>query len=109
MDVRNFRWVYITCKDKAEALKISREAVILKLAACANIIPGMTSVYEWKGEIVEDNECVLIFKTTDLLYPELERMVKKYHSYEIPCILGFQAVSGNEAYFQWIFNTTHTK
>ncbi|MBX7242568.1 MAG: divalent-cation tolerance protein CutA [Bacteroidia bacterium] len=106
MEVQNIVWIYITCRDEQEALKIGREMVRQKLAACANILPGMTSVYEWNGEITEDNECVLILKTQFRLYPDLEKAVISLHSYQVPCIMCFQAETGNAAYLQWIFQST---
>ncbi|MEM6800713.1 MAG: divalent-cation tolerance protein CutA [Bacteroidota bacterium] len=96
------RFVYITCKDKAEALSISRQLLEEKLIACANVLSDMTSVYRWEGKIVEDNESILIAKSTASLMDELCGRVKDLHSYDIPCIVSLPILAGNPDYLRWI-------
>ena len=95
-------FVYITCKDEQEALKIAKAIVQEKLAACANILPGMKSVYFWEGEMQVDQETVLILKSHEALYPELEEKVKEIHSYDTPAILALPLIAGNLDYVEWM-------
>jgi len=96
--------IYITCKDKAEAKKISKQLLEKRLIACANIFP-IESMYRWKDKIKEDNEIVLLAKTNKKHYEEIEKEVKKIHSYEIPCIMKIK-VEANKEYYQWIEKET---
>ncbi len=95
-------FVYITCKDEAEALKIAKVIVSEKLAACANVIPGMKSVYFWEGEMQVDQEVVLILKSHEALYQDLEAKVKEIHSYTTPAILCLPLIAGNIDYVEWM-------
>ncbi len=101
---RNLRFVYITTKNRDEALKIASAIVEEKLAACANIIDGMESVYHWKDKIETGKECVLILKTTYSNVSRLTRRVKELHSYEVPCVISINLAEqeGNEEYLDWM-------
>lgn len=93
--------IYITCKDKKEAKKISRHLLEKKLIACANIFP-VESLYRWKGRINEDNEIAIIAKTVKDNFEKIKKEVKKIHSYEVPCIVAWDIVKGNEDFLNWI-------
>ena len=92
--------VYITCKDKKEAEKISLHLLKRRIIACANIFP-IKSMYWWKGKITKSNEHVMIAKTSDKNFKKLENEVKKIHSYQIPCILKINATA-NKEYQAWL-------
>lgn len=94
--------VYITCSGASEAKKIAHALVEEKLAACANIFPSVVSVYEWEGDIQEEQESVLILKTIEDNLDQIQKRVKKLHSHSVPCILEFPIQSGNEEFLQWI-------
>ena len=94
--------VYMTTSDKAEARKIGMTLVESHLAACVNIIDQMNSLYRWEGKIQEDQEVVLIAKTTEKKLPALKRKVKAMHSYECPCIVCLPVTDGYEPFLQWI-------
>lgn len=96
------RFVYITCKDKTEALSISRQLLEEKLIACANVLEGMTSLYRWEGKIVEDKESILIAKSTASQINKLCERVKDLHSYDIPCVVSLPILAGNPDYLRWI-------
>lgn len=98
--------VYVTVPSKAEAKKIAKAVVTERLAACANIIPGMTSVYRWKGKVEEGSEAVLIFKTRAALFSKLEKRVKELHSYDMPCVASFPLIEGSAEFLGWIFSET---
>lgn len=91
--------VYITCKDKKEAEKISLHLLRKRLIACANIFP-IKSMYWWNNKIVNDNENVIIAKTNNKNFKKAVAEVKKLHSYEIPCILRINATA-NKEYEDW--------
>lgn len=91
--------LYITCKDKREAEKISRHLLKKRLIACANIFP-IQSVYWWNRKIVKDSENVVIAKTKDKYFKRIIAEVKRIHSYKIPCILKIGA-QANKEYERW--------
>lgn len=103
---KNLKFFYIPCRDRAEALGISRTLVAEKLAACGNILDGMTSVYPWNGVIQEDREAILILKTTELLSETCAKRVKELHSYEVPCVIAWDAAVMNEDYISFLENAT---
>jgi periplasmic divalent cation tolerance protein len=101
---KNLRLLYITTPDKKEAQKIGRKLVEQNLAACANIIDGMQSIYKWEGEIKESNECVLIIKTLYSRVKKVTRLIKELHSYEVPAIVSLTITEdeGNLEYLEWL-------
>jgi periplasmic divalent cation tolerance protein len=107
----NLRLIYITTYDKEEAREIGRALVEEQLAACANIISGMESIYRWKGEVEEARECILIAKTPYHNVGALTERVEELHSYDCPCIVSLQLAEqeGSRAYQQWIINETQEK
>lgn len=97
-----FVLVYVTFPDRQSALKVVRHLVKLKLIACANVLDSITSVYEWRGKIVEDAECVVIMKTLRSYSKQLITKIKKIHRYECPCIVEVPIEGGNEQFLEWI-------
>lgn len=95
-------FVYVTAADVAEAERIGRAVVEERLAACANILPGMRSIYWWDGKVNEAHEAVLILKTVPAHLAALTQRVKALHSYEVPCVAALEARPGNPDYFTWI-------
>lgn len=95
-------FIYVTAKDKAEARAIGRHLVQARLAACVNIFDGMNSMYYWEDELQDDQEAVLVAKTTEARLPELIEAVKERHSYDCPCIVGLPVSAGNPAFLDWI-------
>ena len=102
----DLRLVYITTKDKAEAQKIGKTLVENRLAACANIIDKMSSIYWWEGKVQNANETVLIAKTRASLVQELIKKVKELHSYDCPCIVSLPIENGNPQFLDWIEKET---
>jgi|SRR3990167_2287093 len=91
--------VYITCKDKREAERISMRLLRKRLIACANTFP-VKSMYWWNKKIIKDNESVVIAKTKDKNFKRIVAEVKRIHSYQIPCILKIDA-EANKDYERW--------
>ena len=98
--------VYVTVSNKDEAVKIGEKVVSMRLAACANVYDGVTSIYWWEGERQKDDEAVLIMKTRESLLPELEKAVKEAHSYSCPCIVALPLVYASEDYAGWVVGET---
>lgn len=99
-------FAYVTCGDKNEAQGIAAKVVEERLAACANVIPGMTSVYRWEGKIEQGAETVLILKTQASLLDKLTDRVRDLHSYDCPCVVALPVVGGNPAFLDWIADET---
>jgi periplasmic divalent cation tolerance protein len=99
-------FVYITAKDKAQALHIGRSLVEERLAACINVWDGMTSVYRWEGAVEEASEAVLIAKTTERQVAAIVERVKGLHTYTCPCVVAWPLEAGNPAYLDWIERET---
>ena len=97
-----FRLVYMTTASRDEARKIGRALVEERLAACANVIDGMESVYWWQGKLTEDRETVLIAKTRAELVPALTERVRALHSYTVPCVVALPLMGGNPDYMAWL-------
>jgi periplasmic divalent cation tolerance protein len=94
--------VYVTASGRREALAIGRALVKARLAACANIIPGMRAIYRWDGWLQSGAEAVLILKTTAPRLPALIARVKALHSYDCPCIEAFRVSGGFAPYLDWV-------
>ena len=95
--------VLVTCGSLGEARRIAREVVTRKLAACANVIlTPVESHYTWKGKLEKAREHLLVIKTTAKRLPELEKEVKRLHSYEVPEFLAFAVAGGSKEYLNWL-------
>lgn len=100
------RLMYVTCENREEALKISKIVVENRLAACANVLGDITSVFWWEGAIQEGQETAFILKTRDDLVEELTAKIKELHSYSCPCIVAVPIESGNKEFLDWIIEET---
>ena len=98
--------VYITVPSRDMAERIARALVEEQLAACVNIVPGVRSLYRWKGRVETANEVVLIAKTRKASFDALEKRVKELHSYEVPCIVALPIEAGHQPYLDWIEKET---
>lgn len=100
---------YITAKDREEALKIGRELVAKRLAACVNVFAQMESIYRWEGKIDQSTEAVLIAKTEASRVQPLIQEVKRLHSYKVPCVLTIEVKEGNPEYLKWLKDSLEGK
>jgi periplasmic divalent cation tolerance protein len=96
-----FVFVYTTLPDESVARAIAADLVRAKLAACVNIHPPMTSVYEWEGKLETASECACFIKTRAALTPDVMTELRKRHPYETPAMLVLPSVEGNEDYLAW--------
>ena len=99
-------FVYVTVSDIDEAKAIGRTLVAEQLAACANILPGATSIFRWQGKLEEASEAVLILKTTEQRLDSLIARAKALHSYDCPCIEALPVVEGNRDFLEWVVRET---
>lgn len=95
-------FVYVTTPSEDEALRIGRAVVEARLAACANVLAPMRSVYWWEGALEEGQEAVLILKTTGAALSALSARVKALHAYACPCVVALPIAFGNPDYLEWI-------
>lgn len=100
--------VYVTTKDEEEARRISRLVVEERLAACANIVPNMYSIYRWEGKIVEDTETIIFLKTDASRLQQLVSVICEHHSYSVPCVTAFRIEGGNPQYIDWVNEELNT-
>ena len=98
--------VYVTAGSTEEAHTIARDVVDKKLAACANILQSVTSIYRWAGAIQEENETVLILKSTTDNIAALTEAIKQRHTYDCPCIVALPIEGGNADFLDWINQET---
>lgn len=98
--------VYVTAANVEEARTIGRAMVEARLAACANVLPGMVPIFRWEGEIAEGSESVVILKTTAGRVDALVAAVEAMHSYDCPCALVLPIVGGSRAFLDWISQET---
>ena len=91
--------VFIICKDRKEAEKISLHLLKKRLIACANMFP-IRSMYWWNGKIAKHAEVILIAKTNNKNFNKSVSEVKLIHSYKIPCIMKINA-QANKEYEMW--------
>jgi periplasmic divalent cation tolerance protein len=94
--------VLVTAPNEDEARRIANALVEERLAACVNIVGAIESVYRWEGQVTTDRETLLIIKTTDDRYEELERRVKELHSYSTPEVIAFKIERGSSEYLSWL-------
>ena len=95
-------FVYVTVPDRQTAARIAEAVVGERLAACANILPGMQSLYHWQGKIEKAEEVVVIFKTPAAQFTAIESRIKSLHPYDTPCIVALPVSAGHAPYLRWI-------
>ena len=98
--------VFVTAGSEKEGEKIARALLKEKLAACVNIVPGLKSVFRWKGKISTEEEVLLMIKTKDRLFEKLKKRVIELHSYDVPEVIALGILAGNEKYLDWLRKET---
>ncbi|MFZ0391689.1 MAG: divalent-cation tolerance protein CutA [Calditrichia bacterium] len=98
----DFILAFCTVPDLNTAEKIGEVLVEEKLAACCNIIPGLTSIYRWKEKVEKEPELLLIIKSVHSLLTSLEDRIKEMHPYEVPEIIAMPLMDGSNDYLKWV-------
>lgn len=98
--------VYTTFPGLVEAERVGKELVERRLAACANILPGMVSHYRWEGKVERAEEVVMLIKTRASLAGDVSAAIRELHSYDVPAIvvIPLESVEGN--YLGWLLGST---
>jgi len=101
------RLVVLSTVGRAEdAERIARALVERRLAACVNVVPGLVSVYRWKGNVEKDDERLLLIKTRRERLPALREALAALHPYELPELLALAASEASGAYSDWVRRET---
>ncbi len=98
--------VFVTTSSEEEAARIGRALVEAGLAACANVLPRVRSIFSWEGKVSEEQESLMVLKTRADLFKDLAATVKKLHSYSVPEIIAVPITRGSADYLAWIRNVT---
>ena len=96
----------VTCPNRRVAEAIGRALVEERLAACANVVPGLTSIYRWQGRICRDAEVLVLLKTRRARFAALSRRVGELHPYSVPEIIALPVAFGAATYLAWIAEST---
>lgn len=94
--------LYVTAPDAEVAGRLARTVVESGLAACANVLPGILSVYRWQGVVETAPECALIVKTTAAQADAVIALVRAGHPYEVPTIVALPVTGGLPAFLDWV-------
>jgi periplasmic divalent cation tolerance protein len=94
--------VLTTAGSEAEASALAKTLVERQLAACVNVVPGLSSTYRWKGAVAEDAEWLLVIKTRTDRFEEVRAAIRELHSYELPEVVMIEASRVDPAYRAWI-------
>lgn len=94
--------VLTTCPDESVAGKIARDLLEAGLAACVSRVGPVHSTYRWQEAIQDEPEVLLVIKTTDTRYPELEMRLKSLHPYQVPEIIALPVSGGSADYLSWL-------
>jgi periplasmic divalent cation tolerance protein len=98
--------VLVTAPDAEKAQGIATALVEERLAACANLVPGLISIYRWEGKVHRDPEVLVVIKTRAELFPRLEARVRALHPYKVPEIVALPILRGSEPYLRWLAEET---
>jgi periplasmic divalent cation tolerance protein len=103
------RVVLVTAPDRAIAERLVRTLVEEGLVACGNIVPAITSIYGWQGQIEQADEVLIILKTAEGNVSRLTQRVPRLHPYEVPEVLVLPVIEGHPAYLDWVLGAGAVK
>src|SRR5689334_1973894 len=95
-----------TVPDRPAGERIAQALVEERLAACVNLVPGITSIYRWQGKVEKESECLLVIKSTAARSETLKDRIKTLHPYELPEIIALPITDGDATYLNWITENT---
>jgi len=98
--------VMVTVANQDEGVRIADHIVRSRLAACASMIPTVRSTYWWEGKMMNEEESLLLIKTTDDKFTFLEEAIRKIHSYKVPEIIAIPVSQGFLPYLEWVHRET---
>jgi periplasmic divalent cation tolerance protein len=94
--------VLSTFASAEDAQRVARALVEKKLAACVNVIPVIRSIYRWEETIEDEEEVLIVIKSSRALIQELTDEIERLHSYEVPEVIALPVVDGAERYLAWM-------
>lgn len=107
---RHSRIVIVTCANAAEARRIAHSVVSKRFAACVNILSApIESIYRWKGRVEKAREVIMLLKTTAKHLGQLEKEIKRLHSYDLPEFIALPIIAGSKDYVSWIADSVRKK
>lgn len=98
--------MFVTTSSVGEAERIGQVVVDSRLAACANILQGVRSIFRWDNKVNVESECLIIMKTTLDRFSDLEAAIRQHHSYSVPEIIALPIIAGSIPYLEWITGET---
>ena len=101
-----FSLVYVTAENHAQAISMAQVLVQEHLAACVNVVDGMTSVYRWEGKVQQGREALLLIKTRSENTSKIISKIQEIHSYSCPCVTVLPITGGNPDFLDWIKSET---
>ncbi|MGH0034698.1 MAG: divalent-cation tolerance protein CutA [Myxococcota bacterium] len=96
------RVVLVTAPDEETGVRVARDLVGCRLAACVNLVTSTRSVYRWEDEVKDEEEVLLLIKTRSDQCDALSRRIHEIHPYDVPEVLVLPAVGGSAAYLDWV-------
>jgi periplasmic divalent cation tolerance protein len=102
-----YQLLLCTCPNQKIAEALAKHLITEQLAACVNILPGITSVYAWQGQVETAQEHLLLIKSHSQLYAALEAAIKQLHPYEVPEVIALPIECGATDYLKWIDACLH--
>lgn len=97
--------VLVTAPDRDTAERLGRVLVEERLAACVNVVPAITSIYRWEGQVETDEETLLMIKTSTGGFAALRRRVVELHPYDTPEVLALDVRDGSREYLDWVLGS----
>jgi len=94
--------VLVTCPSRAVARRLAEVLIRRRLAACVNILPGVESIFTWKGKTDHSREVLLLIKTTARVFDRLRRTIEALHPYDVPEIIALPLQAGHQPYLDWV-------
>jgi periplasmic divalent cation tolerance protein len=98
--------VLVTTGSEAEARRIARALVEQELVACVNVLPSVRSIFRWEGQVVEEQEFLLVAKTVSQAFERVATAVKSMHSYSLPEVIALPIQQGLPEYLSWVRDVT---
>jgi periplasmic divalent cation tolerance protein len=104
--VEDYSIIFCTVPSQEIGMIIAEDLVSDRYAACVNIVPGITSVYRWKGDVCRDNEFLLVIKTRSSLFTLIRDRITDLHPYEVPEIISCRISDVSDSYQNWLAENT---
>jgi periplasmic divalent cation tolerance protein len=98
--------VFVTASSLEEAKSIGTTLVEERLAACANLIPHVQSIFHWQNKLSQEEEVLILLKTQRSLFERIQQRIQELHSYQVPEIIALPVQQGSESYLNWILTET---